>query len=25
MVRRALPNKALAIELNDLAAIFEKS
>ena len=24
MIRRALPNKALAIELNDLAAIFEK-
>lgn len=25
MIRRALPNKALAIEINDLAAIFEKS
>jgi c-di-GMP-related signal transduction protein len=24
MIRRALPNKALAIEINDLAAIFEK-
>lgn len=25
MIKRALPNKALAIELNDLANIFEKS